>query len=92
MPFYCIYDKRFVMIFSDLRVNRAKVLQQLADPRNTQEIVEQSVNEYLSLLYGLCEDVVPQKPAEGQPPSTEAKLRRIELFKWSNTICGNVST
>ena len=67
------------------------MLQQLADPRNSLEVVEKSVNDYLSLVQGLCEDVVPQANTEGQV-SGEAKLRKIEVFKWTNTICGRDAT
>lgn len=75
----------------ELRVERAKVLQQLSDPRNSLETVEKDVNNYMSLLLGLCEDVAPQTTAEGQV-SGEAKLRKVEVFKWTHTICGNTAT
>ena len=71
-------------------------MQQLADARNTLDVVEKSVNEYLSLIQGLCEDIVPPKPQEGQDGSAsqhqEGRLRKVEVFKWTNTICGSVST
>jgi len=78
----------------ELRVTRAKVLQQLADARNTGELIEKSVNDYLSLLQGLCEDVVgPSNSNETQvPKSDEGKLRKVEVFKWTNTICGSQAT
>ena len=77
-----------------MRVSRARLLQQLADARNTMDTVEKSVNEYLAMIQALCEDVVPSKPEEGEEASrhAEGKLRKIEVFKWTNTICGNVAT
>jgi hypothetical protein len=77
---------------TDLQVTRARLLQQLADSRNTPESVEKVVTEYLSLLQGLCEDVTPQRTADGTPLSGEAKLQKVETFKWTNTICGNTAT
>lgn len=70
-----------------------KVLQQLADPRSSIEGVEKIITEYLSLLQGLLEDVaMPQSNAENQTPSSgEAKLRKIETFKWTQSICGNTA-
>lgn len=65
---------------------------QLADSRNTIESVEKAVTEYLSLLQGLCEDISPQTTTDGKPLSGEAKLQKVETFKWTNTICGNAAT
>lgn len=74
-------------------MNRVKALQQLQDPRNAIEGVEKAITEYLSLFWGLIEDVaVPLK--EGQKPAAstgEAKLQKIETFKWTHSICGNTA-
>lgn len=79
-------------IASDLNVTRVRLVQQLADSRNTPEALEKAVTEYLSLLKGLWEDIAPQTTAEGTPLSGEAKLQKVETFKWTNTICGNTAT
>ena len=73
-------------------MSRARLLQQLADSRNTPESVEKVVTEYLALLQGLCEDVTPQTTADGTPLTEEAKLQKVETFKWTNTICGSTAT
>lgn len=77
-----------------MKINRIKVLQQLQDPRNAIEGVEKAITEYLSLFWGLLEDVAAP-PKEGQSPSAsssgEAKLQKIETFKWSHSICGNTA-
>ena len=87
--------------FSELKVTRARLLQQLADSRNDVQLIEKSMNEYVSLLQGLCEDVVPQTAGEegakggssqGGSSHGDGKLRKVEVFKWTNTICGNTST
>jgi len=82
-------------ICGDLRVYRVKALQQLQDPRNAVEHVEKTVNEYLSLFWGLLEDAKgPVKEGESAPSTSasgEAKLQKIETFKWSHSICGNTA-
>lgn len=73
-------------ICSDLRLTRAKLLQLLADPRNNSQVVEQTMLEYLELLLGLCEGVAQQD----NNSDIEAKLRKVEVFTWTHTICGSV--
>ena len=81
------------MFSRDLKINRVKALQQLQDPRNAIEGVEKAITEYLSLFWGLLEDVAaPPKDGESSSASTgEAKLQKIETFKWSHSICGNTA-
>ena len=71
------------------------MLQQLQDPRSSVESVEKVVTEYLSLLWGLLEDVAtPQANGASNSAgssSGEAKLQKIETFKWTHTICGNTA-
>jgi len=74
-----------------------KALQQLQDPRSSLEGVEKALNEYLSLLWGLLEDVALSKSGgsaeKGDTVSSsghgEARLQKIETFKWTHSICGN---
>ena len=84
----CIY----IFVSRDLKINRVKALQQLQDPRNAIEGVEKAITEYLSLFWGLIEDVaVPGKDGEKSSVSGEAKLQKIETFKWTHSICGNTA-
>ncbi|XP_052767823.1 BRO1 domain-containing protein BROX-like [Mya arenaria] len=66
-------------IFSDLRLNRNKLLELLTDPNHDKASVEKVSCDYFALLIGLI------KPFE----EGENKLRRAVKFRWTQTLLGN---
>ncbi|PFX18564.1 BRO1 domain-containing protein BROX-like [Stylophora pistillata] len=71
-------------MLSELKMARAKLLNSLTDPSNDPKSIQQATELYLSLLHGLVND-----PAQG---SGDSKLRKLVMFKWTNSICGNTPT
>ncbi|EDO43006.1 predicted protein [Nematostella vectensis] len=67
-------------IITDLKTNRAKLLSLLTDPANEVQTVQQAYEVYLSLLHGLVND---------PGGAGDSKLRKLIMFKWTNSICGN---
>lgn len=63
---------------------RVKLLNSLTDPSNDPKSIQQATELYLSLLHGLVND-----PTQG---SGDSKLRKLVIFKWTNSICGNTPT
>lgn len=71
-------------MLSELKLARAKLLNYLTDSSNDVKSIQQATEIYLSLLHGLVND-----PATG---SGDSKLRKLVMFKWTNSICGNTPT
>lgn len=71
-------------MLAELKLARSKLLNYLTDPSNDSKSIQQAAEFYLSLLHGLV-DV----PASG---SGDSKLRKLVMFKWTNSICGNTPT
>ena len=69
-------------VYSDLRLNRSKLLELLTDPNHSRETVDKASTDYLSLLIGLCIPMDQNEP--------ENKLRKLIKFKWTNSLLGNV--
>ena len=70
--------------FRELKLARSKLLNSLTDPSNDTKSIQQAAENYWSLLQGLVND-----PAAG---SGDSKLRKLIMFKWTNSICGNTPT
>lgn len=71
-------------MLSELKLARSKLLNSLTDPANDPKSIQQTAELYWSLLHGLVND-----PAAG---SGDSKLRKLVMFKWTNSICGNTPT
>ncbi|XP_029198852.2 BRO1 domain-containing protein BROX-like [Acropora millepora] len=71
-------------MLAELKLARSKLLNYLTDPSNDCKSIQQATEIYLSFLYGLIDD-----PVAG---SGDSKLRKLVMFKWTNSICGNTPT
>ncbi|KXJ17469.1 BRO1 domain-containing protein BROX [Exaiptasia diaphana] len=70
-------------ILSDLKQSRSQLLSLLTDPANDVTAVKQAYEQYFSFLVGLVHE---------PSGSGESKLRKLIMFKWTNSICGNTPT
>lgn len=73
-----------MLCLRELKLARSKLLNYLTDPSNDSKSIQQAAEIYLSLLHGLVND-----PVAG---SGDSKLRKLVMFKWTNSICGNTPT
>lgn len=71
-------------MLSELKLARSKLLNYLTDPSNDAKSIQQATEIYLSFFHGLVND-----PVAG---SGDSKLRKLVMFKWTNSICGNTPT
>lgn len=67
----------------ELKQARARLLSLLTDPGNEVETVHQALDFYFALLQGMVNEV--GKSESGG----DSKIRKLVMFKWTNSICGN---
>ncbi|XP_031575308.1 BRO1 domain-containing protein BROX-like [Actinia tenebrosa] len=70
-------------ILADLRQSRSRLLSLLTDPANETTSIQNAYEMYFSLLVGLVND---------PGGAGDSKLRKLIVFKWTNSICGNTPT
>ena len=71
----------FFHLTSQLREARAQFLRVCSDPTNELVTIQQASDVYLSLLLGLVND---------PGGSGDSKIRKLVMFKWTNSICDHV--
>ena len=72
--FQCAYNAR------EMKTSRSVLLELLNRPTNKVEDITVAFTKYLSLLRGLVE----------APDGKESKLRKITMFKWTNSLGGRI--
>lgn len=74
----------FILLFSDAKIARARLLDLLSNPNNTLESMDSAVKSYGEVFGGFvsCLD----------DPSADSKLREMLLFRWTNTLTGSKPT
>ena len=78
----------FGKLFRELKQARARLLNLLTDPGNEVESVQQAVEFYFALLQGMINDVGNKESGA----AGDSKIRKLIVFKWTNSICGNTPT
>ncbi|ESN93154.1 hypothetical protein HELRODRAFT_89289 [Helobdella robusta] len=67
-----------INVCSEVRKSRIELLERLKDPYNQIDIVNESLDNYLSLLHGFIYSLDDQQE--------ESQLRYIVNYKWSNSV------
>lgn len=78
-----VSDSQAIKLCSELRLARNRLLDLLCDPNNNISIIEDALNNYLSLLQGLLVAI--------DDKGGESKLRYAIRFRWTNTMLGNTA-
>ena len=70
----------YPVIPRELKTSRSVLLELLNRPTNKVDEVTVAFTKYLSLLKGLVET----------PDGKESKLRKVVMFKWTNSLGGRI--
>lgn len=66
-------------------MSRERLLDVIANPENSKDVIQPASEKYLSLLHGMISSLDPEKPGD-------SKLRHCMKFRWTNTLLGSTPT